>query len=210
MRYHIVAFMVLISTEITVESAENGRHRADKEVVMNKTRDCLIAASVAAMSCIASSPPSFAQGTLPGQPEFGKLLVAAAQASPGCLGVRLGRTDNGTNVIFAWFENKQALVTWYKSDFHQWAMKTAFPNQNFNREPLPDVPENSGQILALVTLKLADKALPGSQIAIDRIGIELYTPLPNGVAVGGRFAPQSVKVPGLRQFDLRTAVGQPR
>jgi hypothetical protein len=89
-------------------------------------------------------------------------------------------------------------------------MKTSFPNQNFDREPLPDVPENSGQILALVTLKLANKAVPGSPIPIDTIGIELYTPLPDGVAVGGRFAPQSVKVPGLRQFDLGTAVGQPR
>ena len=177
---------------------------------MTKARECVIAASIATMACVALTMPSFAQGPLPGQPEFRKLLVEAAEASPGCLGVKLGVTENGTNVIFAWFESKQALVAWYKSDFHQWAMKTAFPNQNFNREPLPDVPENSGQILALVTLKLADKALPGSQIAIDRIGIELYTPLPDGVAVGGRFAPQSVKVPGLRQFDLRTAVGQPR
>jgi len=177
---------------------------------MTKAYDCVIAASIAAMACLASSLQSVAQGPLPGQPEFGKLLVQAAEASPGCLGVKLGRTDNGTNVIFAWFENKQALVTWYKSDFHQWAMKTAFPNQNFNREPLPDVPENSGQILALVTLKLADAVVPGSPVPIERIGIELYTPLPDGVAVGGQFAPQSVRVPGLRQFDLRTAVGQPR
>ncbi len=177
---------------------------------MTKARDCVIAAAIAAMACVASSMPSFAQGPLPGQPEFGKLLVEAAQASPGCLGVKLSRTGDGTNVIFAWFENKQALVNWYKSDFHQWAMKTAFPNQNFDREPLPDVPENSGQILALVTLKLANAALPGSPVPIETIGIELYTPLPDGVAVGGRFAPQSVKVPGLRQFDLRTAVGQPR
>jgi len=177
---------------------------------MTKARECVFAASIAAMACVALSMSAFAQGALPGQPEFGKLLVEAAQASPGCLGVKLGRTGDGTNVIFAWFENKQALVAWYKSDFHQWAMKTSFPNQNFDREPLPDVPENSGQILALVTLKLADKAVPGSPIPIDTIGIELYTPLPDGVVVGGRFAPQSVKVPGLRQFDLGTAVGQPR
>ncbi len=177
---------------------------------MTKARYGVIAASIGVMACVALTVPSFAQDPLPGQPEFGKLLVEAAEASPGCLGVKLGRTGDGTNVIFAWFENKQALVAWYKSDFHQWAMKTAFPNQNFNREPLPDVPENSGQILALVTLKLADKALPGSPIPIERIGIELYTPLPDGVAVGGQFAPQSVRVPGLRHIDLRTAVGQPR
>ena len=37
------------------------------------------------------------------------------------------------------------------------------------------------------------------------IGIELYGPLPGGVAVGGRFAPEAVKVPGLRDIDLATA-----
>jgi len=177
---------------------------------MGEIRERVMAASVAAITYLASSTPFFAQELLPGQPEFTKLLVEAAKGSPGCLGVQIGRTDNGTRVIFAWFENKQALVAWYKSDFHQWAMKTAFPNQNFNREPLPDVPENSGQILALVTLKLADRVLPGSPVPIETIGIELYTPLPDGVAVGGQFAPQSVRVPGLRQFDLRTAVGVPR
>ena len=176
---------------------------------MIKASGRVIAPSIAAMTYVAWSVSSLAQGPLPGQLEFQKLLVEAAQASPGCLGVKLGRTENGTNVIFAWFEGKQALVTWYKSDFHQWAMKTAFPNQTFEREPLPDVPENTGPILALVTLKLADGPLPGSPIPIETIGIELYTPLPDGVAVGGRFAPQTVSVPGMRQFDVRTAVGRP-
>jgi hypothetical protein len=30
------------------------------------------------------------------------------------------------------------------------------------------------------------------------------------VAVGGRFAPQAIRVPGLRDIDLSTAVGQTR
>jgi Antibiotic biosynthesis monooxygenase len=167
----------------------------------------MIAASFAAY--VASSMPSLAQ-VLPGQPDFGKILVEAAQASPGCLGVKLGRTSDGTNVIFAWFESKQALITWYKSDFHQSAMKTAMPNQTFNREPVPDIPENTGPILALVTLKLADAPVPGLIIPIQTIGIELYTPLPDGVAVGARFAPSAVKVPGMREFDLKTATGEPR
>lgn len=175
---------------------------------MTNACDCMIAASIAAMSFVAPPVPSFAQGPLPSQPEFGKLHVEAVQASPGWLGVKVGRTENDTNVIFAWFESKQALVAWYKSDFHQWAMKTAFPNQTFDREPLPDVPENSGPILALVTLKLADAPVPGSPIPIETIGIELYTPLPDGIAVGGRFAPQSVRVPGLRQIGVRAAVGE--
>ncbi len=55
---------------------------------MTKARECVIAASIAAMACVALSMSAFAQGPLPGQPEFGKLLVEAAQASPGCLGVK--------------------------------------------------------------------------------------------------------------------------
>src|SRR6267154_553199 len=87
------------------------------------------------------------------------VLAAAACCAwpqpPGALGIETGRTIKGRLVIFAWFENKKALVDWYKSDFHMGGAKWAFPNQTFDREPLPDMPENSGQILALVTLKFA-------------------------------------------------------
>jgi len=138
-------------------------------------------------------------------------LLEAARAHPGCLGVETGRTASGKQVIFAWFENKAALVAWYKSDAHQKAMKVAFPNRTFNREPLPDMPEDSGQILAIVSLRLNDGQAPeGAQLPIGTIGIELYTPLPGGVAVGGRFAPHAIRVPGLRDIDLGTAVGQTR
>ena len=37
------------------------------------------------------------------------------------------------------------------------------------------------------------------------IGIELYGPLPGGVAVGGRFAPEAIKVQGFRDIDMETA-----
>jgi hypothetical protein len=180
-------------------------------MTMHRTVSRALTPAFAAVAILALLSPSSAQQLLPGQPDFGELLVKAAKETPGFLGIERGRTTNGTVVIFAWFENKRALVNWYKSDFHQRAIKTAFPNQNIDREPIPDVPEDTGNILALVTLKLSDgPPIAGSPIPIERIGIELYAPLPDGVAVGGRFAPASVKVPGLREFDLKTAVGQPR
>jgi hypothetical protein len=151
--------------------------------------------------------PARGQGTQAG---FAALLEAA-KAHPGCLGIDTGRTASGKQVIFAWFEDKAALVSWYRSEPHQKAMKAAFPNIAFNREPLPDTPDNSGQILAIVSLKLADTPpTDGAAMAIGTIGIELYTPLPGGVAVGNRFAPKSVRVPGLREIDLGTALGRPR
>jgi antibiotic biosynthesis monooxygenase len=144
-------------------------------------------------------------------PAFFPNVIAAVRATPGCLGVETGQTSSGRRVIFAWFESKQALVGWYRSDVHQRAMKAVFPKQNFDREPLPDLAEDSGPILAIVSVKLADGPKPdGSAIPISSIGIELYGPLPGGVAVGGRFAPEAVKVRGLREIDLGTAQAQPR
>jgi len=184
---------------------------------IGKSHNYLIAAALAAAAGCAWLAPSSAQEPNPGDPGYGEQLIKAVLASPGVLGIELGQTTKGKRVIFAWFENKKALVNWYKSDFHQRGVKWAFPDQKFDREPLPDMPENSGQILALVTLKFADKSTSNaaassvaSRPPLESIGIELYTPLPGGVAVGGRFAPKSVRVPGLREIELSTAEGRSR
>ena len=137
-------------------------------------------------------------------------VLGALKSAPGCLGVETGQTSNGRRVIFAWFESKKALVEWYHSDAHQKAMKSVFPNQTFDRQPLPDLAEDSGPILTIVSVKFADPPKPESPPTITAIGIELYGPLLGGVAVGGRFAPDAVKVRGLREIDLATAQAQPR
>jgi len=166
-----------------------------------------VAAALVVTLCIFSLLPARAQSP---QPRFAAVLDAA-RAHPGCLGIDTGQTTSGKQVIFAWFENKAALVTWYKSDAHQKAMKVAFPNRTFNREPLPDTPDNTGQILAIVSLQMKDSSVPNETgLPIATIGIELYTPVPGGVAVGGRFAPKSIRVPGLREIELGTVVGAPR
>src|SRR5262249_1550523 len=158
-------------------------------------------AALTAMLCAISVLPAMAQAQ---RSRFSDLLEAA-RAHPGCLGIDTGQTTSGKQVIFAWFENKAALVSWYKSDAHQKAMKVAFPKQTFNREPLPDTPDNSGQILAIVSLKMSENSAPkDAGLPVATIGIELYTPVPGGVAVGGRFAPKSIKVPGLREIELGT------
>src|SRR2546422_728630 len=50
-------------------------------------------------------------------------LVGGLKAVPGCLGVETARTASGKNVIFAWFEDKKAVLNWYYSDTHQHAMR---------------------------------------------------------------------------------------
>jgi hypothetical protein len=169
-----------------------------------KIREIVIAAS-AALTLFGASPTLvLAQSTPSGFPS----VVKALRAAPGCLGVETGQTAGGRLVIFAWFDGKKSLVDWYHSDVHQRAMHAVFPNQTFERVPLPDLAEDSGPILTIVSVKFADAPAPGATApAITSIGIELYGPLPGGVAVGGRFAPDMLKVRGLREIDIGTAQG---
>src|SRR5215471_6937399 len=50
-------------------------------------------------------------------------LVGGLKATPGVLGVDTARTSSGKMVIFAWFENKKAVLNWYYSDMHQALVK---------------------------------------------------------------------------------------
>ncbi|PYN87137.1 MAG: hypothetical protein DMD87_14680 [Candidatus Rokuibacteriota bacterium] len=168
-----------------------------------------IASAVALTLCCASIEPVHGQAAMPGG--FPN-VVNALKAAPGCLGVDTGQTASGRRVIFAWFDGKKSLVDWYHSDVHQRAMRTVYPNGVFDREPLPDLPDSTGPILTIVSVKFADAPAPGASAPrIVAIGIELYGPLPGGVAVGGRFAPEGVKVPGLRDIEpARAQQPEPR
>src|SRR3989441_2511962 len=169
---------------------------------IRKGQDVVIAGTLILALLGASPTPVAAQSSPGGFPS----VVKALKAAPGCLGVETGQTAGGRQVIFAWFDGKKSLVDWYHSDVHQRAMRPVSPGQTFARQPLPDLPENTGPILTIVSVKFADAPAPGASAPrIVSIGIELYGPLPGGVAVGGRFAPEAVKVPGLRDIDLATA-----
>src|SRR3981189_1016321 len=99
--------------------------RLTGELVM-KTRhggDLVIVVSVALALLCSWITPALAQAPPGG---FAR-VVSAAKAWPGCLGVERGQMSSGKRVIFAWYENKKALVRWYHSEVHQKAMKTAFP-----------------------------------------------------------------------------------
>jgi hypothetical protein len=64
---------------------------------------------------------------------------------------------------------------------------------------MADVPDDGRPILAIasVTLKGAAPTSAADLKSVPQIAIELYAPLPGGLAVGGRFAPSTVKVPGM-------------
>ena len=126
-------------------------------------------------------------------------LVGPLKATPGCLGVETARTASGKMVIFAWFEDKKAVMRWYNSEMHQQLVKMSGPPDP-THVPLAGIAEDSGPILAVASLTLSNQPPKGSPLPVSQIAIELYQPLPGGLFVGGRFAPSSVKVPGLRDF----------
>ncbi len=125
-------------------------------------------------------------------------LSSAVKASPGCLGVKSVQAEGGQFAIFSWFENKEALLKWYYGDVHQGLISRFFPNAP-SIEPLKDIPDNSGPIMVIASVTFNDPKSPDSgKGPFKQISIELYQPLPGGLAIGGRFAPAELKVPGMK------------
>ena len=127
------------------------------------------------------------------------MLPELIKATPGVLGVETAQTSSGKMVIFAWFENKKAALAWYYSQTHQMLMKMGGGSSR-PRGPMADVPDDGKPILTIASVTLARPAdgIPAKGLPpVSQISIELYTPLPGGLAAGGRFAPASVNVPGL-------------
>ncbi|HEY1307553.1 MAG TPA: hypothetical protein VGF24_28565 [Vicinamibacterales bacterium] len=158
---------------------------------------------VVALGLVVFSPGALVLVAQGGPPAGLPDLVGMLKATPGCLGVDAARTMNGKQVIFAWFENKKALLNWYYSPGHQQLIKSFASGGNPGRTPLADIADDSGPILAIASLTLSDKPqVNGVQLPVSQIAIELYAPLPGGLSSGGRFAPSTVKVKGLVEMPL--------
>jgi hypothetical protein len=131
-------------------------------------------------------------------------LVGALKATPGVLGVDAGRMVSGKQVIFAWFADKQAALNWYNSDVHRQLMNGYGSGARRPGGPLAGVKDDSGPILAIASITMDMAAVKDGDLkaATRQIAIELYAPLPGGLAAGGRFAPSTVKVPGLLEVPM--------
>ena len=153
--------------------------------------------SPGALVVLAQSPPP------PGPPGGFPDLIGMLKATPGVLGVDAAQTMSGKQVIFAWFENKKAALNWYYSEGHQKLTKTFASGSNAGRKPMADVPDDGNPILAIASITLSkEPQVSGVQLPVSQIAIELYAPLPGGLAAGGRFAPSTVKVKGLVEVPI--------
>lgn len=179
----------------------------------------------------AGGPP---QGTPakgpPGGPPgaMGNELAEAIKASPGCIGVELAFTQSRRAAIFAWFKDKKAVLDWYESDYHQTAMmglkeaaeaEAKAPaasdgapkgGEYEEHEPLQYVADDAGPILCIATITPSTKqSVPGFSQPISQISIELYAPLPGGIAFNGKFAPAALKVPHMVEMSDGSAPAAP-
>jgi quinol monooxygenase YgiN len=158
-----------------------------------------------AVAALVFAPTLIAQQARPADPLAAGFseLIAGLKATPGCLGIELARTASGKQVVFAWFEDKRALMNWYSSDIHLRAMHAVFPGHQAGGTTLKDLPDDAGPILSVASVTLVDPAesAPNAR-PFKQIAIEHYVPLAGGIAVGGRFAPSALKVPGMREIPL--------
>ncbi len=134
------------------------------------------------------------------RPEGFPDLVSGLKGVPGCLGVETARTASGKNVIFAWFEDKPAVLRWYYSDMHQHAMKMLLADRKPD-PPLQGVPDDVGPVLVIASITMSDKPqIEGVSMPISQISIELYKPITGGIFLGSRFAPATLNVPGIKDY----------
>lgn len=157
----------------------------------------VVAATLGASSLARQSPPQAPPAGAAGFPD----LVGGLKATKGCLGVETAQTASGKSVIFAWFADKRAVNRWYHSDMHVGVMKQFFGGEP-GGEALAGVADDFGPIMMVASITMSDRphhdatALPVSQIAI-----EAYTPMNGGVFLGSRFAPEGVKVKGMKDYS---------
>jgi hypothetical protein len=123
----------------------------------------------------------------------GEELIKALKETPGCLGVESGQTASGKSVIFAFFENKKALMKWYYSPTHRQLVDMLGSDYDGKRRPLQGVPDDV-PIMAVASIKFGGKpASDKLKLPVSQISIEVYTPLTKGLTIGGGFSPDAFR-----------------
>ncbi|MGP1309954.1 MAG: antibiotic biosynthesis monooxygenase [Phycisphaerales bacterium] len=161
-------------------------------------------ASALLITTVSAEQPAQDAAQAPNNPDNGADgfpdLVSGLRAVEGVLGVEVARTSGGKNVIFTWFEDKAAAKRWYYSDMHRGVMEGFANMAPEAMNPMEDVPDNVPILcIASVTPATQDKPGPGGA-PFSQIAIELYTTLPGGIALGGSFSPDTLKVKGLERY----------
>ena len=119
------------------------------------------------------------------------------KSAPGCLGIETGQAQSQKLVIFAWFKDRASARAWYAGGAPAMIRGMAKLPQS-NAVPLKTVKDGVPVLIALSFGAPPETKKPTSGDApFGSVSIEFYTPAPGGFALVNRFAPDSVRVPGL-------------
>lgn len=121
---------------------------------------------------------------VPLAPDWAAATVRALRASPGCMGVELSQTQSGKRAIFAMFEDRAAMIAWYRSAAHQDMLAKVSFYRDHAPTPGAGVAENAGPILVVATMTPVppSNAVPAGTVLLS---VELFAPLEGGVRFGG-------------------------
>jgi hypothetical protein len=116
-------------------------------------------------------------------------LITAFEAIPGCLGVETAATRSGKRFLFAWFEDRDALMRWYSRNTCPQRVWECLPEHR----PvglLQYLPDEGSPIMAVVSIAPAEERVSGdSPASVSRFEIVLYQPFADGLFLDGRFSP---------------------
>jgi heme-degrading monooxygenase HmoA len=161
----------------------------------------------------AASPPQDLENRIARAHASSTRLLNEIAAIEGVHGVTSARTHDGVELIFAWFENRQAVLRWFRSDYHRQILREARrPEDGIAADGFGD---DVGPILVVATASYAGQPLgPEASMFDDPAGrmptsfsIEYYTPLPGGAYRRRPFAPMAVAghIEGIRDITPRPA-----
>lgn len=160
-----------------------------------KVTTTLFALTTVAVATAALSSPAKAQGL--------DFFVSAMKNAPGCLGLENAKVQGGRLALFAWFDSAASADAFIRGPICQGMRQMA------------KVPDSAvvmsapvkGPVLVIASFTPAKD--PKAPLGLGQIAVERMVPVTGGFAYGGRFAPETVKVPGLISVPRRTASPTP-
>ncbi|WP_309721444.1 hypothetical protein [Armatimonas sp.] len=130
-------------------------------------------------------------------------FVSAMKSSPGCLGLENAKVQGGRLALFGWFDSAANADAFINGPICQGMRQMA---------KIPDtavVKSTPVKGPVLVIASFTPSKDPKDAMGLGQLALERMTPVTGGFAYGGRFAPETVKVPGLISVARSTAKPTP-
>lgn len=118
-------------------------------------------------------------------------FVSAMKSAPGCLGLENAKVQGGRLALFGWFESAASADAFIQGPVCQGMRQLAKIPETAVVKPTPV----KGPVLVIASFTPSKN--PQEPMGLAQLALERMTPVTGGFAYGGRFAPETVKVPGL-------------